>query len=111
MSFQSFHSGGISIKNVLTKEEEEDDDRVITDENSCCYGLCIKAPANTCSGKMRCGSFINKQHSIFCGFFSLMCTALFIAVIVPLVRDIHACLSAFCLFPKCSSFIMNIASI
>jgi len=47
------------------------------------YDLCYKT--KTCQKKITCFKFKSRNHAVLCGFFSLMCTALLVAVIVPLI--------------------------
>lgn len=48
------------------------------------YGLCNKEP--TCGNRVTCFKFKSRNHAYLCSLFSLMCTALLVAVIVPLVN-------------------------
>ena len=92
-------SGGLDIKNVLVAGPAGDDKAprhpgfslFLNEgymnhddaEHSCCFGACYTQ--RCLMNKVPCGRFKNKVHAIFCTFFSIMVTCMFISVIAPLV--------------------------
>lgn len=66
-----------------------------SNESDCFYGICKK---NTYfSGLVVCGTFKRRNDRIMCTFFTLMCAALSIAVIAPLVSP-HLLIIRFIIF-------------
>jgi hypothetical protein len=55
-------------------------------EEDCFYQQCTKT--TICGGFIPYGKFKSRNLSIMCCFFTIMCTALLVAIIVPLVSVI-----------------------
>lgn len=83
------HAPSADLENasmIPSKDETRDVQKIRNSEftdDECFYNLCDKT--TTCWGRVPWGKFKNRNNAIFCSVFGLMCFALLLAVIVPLV--------------------------